>query len=345
MSTPLTLDEAVLIAFILETLGYGIYLVLFVGCIYVLFFRGKDTRSRRPPVNKVLLTATLLFFVTTTMHWSIAFSRIIDAYVTFLHAPGGPILYFANFANFKYLFKNAVWIAEGTLSDFIMVYRAYVVWGHNPYVVALPFLFTVAAGVSGYIVTWQFSELTLGENIFTSLAGRWIITCFSLTVATNVSCFCLIAYKVWNSTRVQTTNSRFYGSSLMHVVIVIIESAGVWVAFSITTLVLYVAQSNAQFITLEMLSPIGGIVFALIIVRIALGAENNLPTTYGQGSSTRWTEASHVGSRPRYPQAPRQIEINTFTEVGTDGASGKLSDLEEPAAIGTYDRATTAWKN
>jgi hypothetical protein len=57
----------------------------------------------------------------------------------------------------------------------------------------------------------------------------------------------------------------------MPAIVVVVESAVIIVIWELSTLVLYLLKSNAQFITLNASSPIIGISFMLIIVRVSMG--------------------------------------------------------------------------
>jgi hypothetical protein len=334
-SNQISLNEAVLVGFILESIGYGIYLILFIGCIYALAFRGRDKRHRGPPVNKIMFGATLLFGCTVTMHWSVWLSRIIQAYSNFLTVPGGPIVYLANLSNFTYVFQNTITVIEVCVADLIMVYRVYVVWGFNKYIVAVPLVLTIANSAFGFVLSNQFATLPaepVAEQLALATVGRWIVIGLSVSVAVNLTSCLLIAVKIYSATRIHMQGTRFYGQNLMNMVVIIVESAGIYVAFTIATLILYLVGSNVQFITLLLLSPITGITFSLIIVRVALGVDRKpMTTAMGRTGVSSSTKRTIGGSN-------QQLEVTVLSELET-GHHGKTSGFDDSTTLNTYTNA------
>jgi len=109
--------------------------------------------------------------------------------------------------------------------------------------------------------------------------GHWALAFFSLTLTTNGLCTLLIAARIWRSMKIQKgidswTNRRsklvlFVVSSglalvymaMPHVSLLqVIHSAAIYTIALATMIGTYVSKSNAQYIALDALPPIIGIV-------------------------------------------------------------------------------------
>ncbi|KAF8893081.1 hypothetical protein BD779DRAFT_1508763 [Infundibulicybe gibba] len=246
--TALTLAEAELIGIILHSALYGIFVILFVGSIYVPLSR---LRRRTAPPNRILMSVTIILFILITIHWILQLLRLIDAFIYYADDDGGPSAYYADGAGSKNVTKTAFYIVQTFVGDCTMVYRLYIVWGHN---------WRVTAGGG---VLYSFTRLTPGENVFVSSSGHWVLTVFAATLGTNITVTSLISYRIWSVHRPLRGIAQY---SLM-------------VFCLIVTLTGYLSKENYQFISLDATSPVIGIAFALIIVRAVSGTRAPPPPT------------------------------------------------------------------
>ncbi|KAF8893080.1 hypothetical protein BD779DRAFT_1798439 [Infundibulicybe gibba] len=261
----LTLAEAELIGIILHSALYGIFLILFVGSIYVPLSR---LRRWTAPPNRILMSVTIILFILITIHWILQLLRLIDAFIYYADDDGGPSAYYANGAGSKNVVKTAFYIVQTFVGDCTMVYRLYIVWGHSWRVSVVPALLASGVLAAGGGVVYSFAHLTPGENVFVSSAGHWVLAVFAATLGINIIVTSLISYRIWSIHR------RLRGiaqHSPMPVVHIILESAAIYTCCLIVTLTGYLSKENYQFISLDATSPVIGIAFALIIVRVGLG--------------------------------------------------------------------------
>jgi len=341
MSSALDLDGASLIAFALETLCYGIFCLLAPTALYILVsenMRTDATGSRRP-VLKVLVTAVITLFLGSTAHWIINFIRAVDAFIYFRDVPGpvpGPILYYADFHNPKYLLKTALLIFNVVVTDACMTYRTWTVWQRNWKIVIVPILLVCTTLMSGIVLTYQFSILPPGTDIFVSECGRWIIIAFTMMLTTNTLCTSLIAYKIVSSGR-RLGHARVGGMSLMPIIVVLVESAALYAVDVAITLILYLVGSNAQFMTLDMLTPLSGIVFTAVIVRIGLGIDTR---TSGRSRPTMPSNRfihSNISHQASHFQDRGAIEISVLRETDTDNSANAKYDDGHSGGATKYD--------
>lgn len=265
----LTLPMAELAGIVVHSTMYGFYIMLFIGCIYVLCFKYRSLSGRHHsrPVNKILLTVAFTLFVLITAHWIIQISRLFDAFIFVEHGTTPGSVYGAARSP-KNVAKTALYVAQTLVGDMTMVYRLFIVWNRSWTVIILPTLTTAGLLAAGVNVVVSFARQTPGVDIFTSASGHWIITVFAMTLATNLIVTSLIAYRIWSINRMVQGVTR---TSIMPIINIILESAGLYTAFLVMTHMAYLAKAPFQFIALDASSPAIGIAFSLIIVRVGLG--------------------------------------------------------------------------
>jgi hypothetical protein len=260
--------KAELAGFYLETLFYGVFLVLFAGTVYALYSKYFD--HKRGLINKPLWTTTFTLFVFISMHFVLDTLRIFEAFFKVENSAE----YFGNIASWMNVTKTMMFVATVWTGDIFITYRVYHVWSRSWKSIIFPLFLLIGTIITGIGIIIQFATFVPGkQDIFNSDCGRWIAGCFSFSLATNTVCAALISYRIWKSDRL---TSALIGSSggrsrLMPAIVVVVESAVIIVIWELSTLVLYLLKSNAQFITLNASSPIIGISFMLIIVRVSMG--------------------------------------------------------------------------
>ncbi|TDL17405.1 hypothetical protein BD410DRAFT_551036 [Rickenella mellea] len=126
------IDVADLSGTILEGILYGIFLSLFVATMYILL-TGKHHQSRP---NIPMIFGAVLMFILATIQISLDTANIFLSFIDldrthrieFLTDP-----------------KKAIWAARGTtffammiVGDVIVIYRTFIVWGRNFWVILVP---------------------------------------------------------------------------------------------------------------------------------------------------------------------------------------------------------------
>ncbi|KAI9065285.1 hypothetical protein FKP32DRAFT_1624468, partial [Trametes sanguinea] len=131
-------DLAALVGFASEAVLWGMYSinsVLFIASL-VLLLRRAPTRGLNVPI----LVLGCALFASCTAHFALEFSH----YVTTLRDFG--VAGFADETNVLVGADILISLSD-LLGDFVLIYRCWIVWGRNFWVVLLPFL-TAVAGFS-----------------------------------------------------------------------------------------------------------------------------------------------------------------------------------------------------
>ncbi|KAF9820638.1 hypothetical protein IEO21_01341 [Rhodonia placenta] len=159
-----------------------------------------------------------------------------------------------------------IWIAEVISRQ---ISRLWIVWNYNLYVLILPIFTTI-----GYLVASVGDLRTLkhlpDDSILTHAMESWLTAQFAFSSIVNIYCTAGIAWKVWQATH-SIAHVTYRGSKLVRIVRIVIESAAAYTAYKLFYFGTYVAHSDLQYFALDMDSPVVGITFILIIVRVGLG--------------------------------------------------------------------------
>ncbi|KAK7453408.1 hypothetical protein VKT23_011673 [Stygiomarasmius scandens] len=265
MAEELSLAQAELIGLIVHSCLFGVYVILFAQSLPFAIDDGFTVRFRK--TNKFLFTANFLLFLLIFSHWVVQIHRSQKAFIATAGEPGDPATIFYAFpADALNLLKESLYLAQTFIGDCTMIYRLWIVYNKNYYITILPTMVMTVYLVSAIAVVIALAKTTPGEDIFVSTAGRWAILVFTTTVATNILTTSLITYRVW---RIQKrVHGSSYGGNVLSVLHIMIESASLYTITALLTLIGYSTKMTWQFITIDMISPIIGISFTLISVRV-----------------------------------------------------------------------------
>ncbi|TFK19921.1 hypothetical protein FA15DRAFT_153958 [Coprinopsis marcescibilis] len=272
----LTEQVYMLAGFWVETLLYGIYVVLFIGSVKLMIKRRSE---RHPPSKIVFITLIILMFVLTTYWTGVNVYRFIRAYALMIMATSGgpfnlPIHYFRFFAtwdNFSYVIVSSLlfWMA-----DFLAIYRCYIIWERSRRVVALPFLLLlVSIGTNG--VNFHFFLYGPRGGIPFRTVKPLLDFVYPGHLAQNVLTTGLIAYKIWKRHVVsQAAGVRASSTvTLLSVARIVVESAMLYTLQMLALVILHPLEHPARLVFQAAIVPSTGIVFVLISIRVHLAVE------------------------------------------------------------------------
>ncbi|KAF9075122.1 hypothetical protein BDP27DRAFT_1415500 [Rhodocollybia butyracea] len=255
---------AIVIGTFLEVLLYGVYVATFIRHVQILVRRQR----KLPPKTFIYLsTASLLLFViaTITMVADLNFATHI-----ILKNPTGP----DDFSG--YVKKRDIKIVCGSfaimVSDTVLLYRLYILYGSRLRVVALPLLvFMVQCGIE----IWSLISLSQQNNGDPGSSDRLKKVNLPLDIfgffstGLNVICTSLILACMWRSHRrlLATGVSNLQSpSAYVRVGAILINSAMINIIWWLSILV----TSNVSSIVYQMLDPsyacVTGLIFSTIIV-------------------------------------------------------------------------------
>ncbi|KAJ7268112.1 hypothetical protein B0H12DRAFT_1067888 [Mycena haematopus] len=267
----------------------GIYLVLFCICIYILLHRPFNL------ANIILLATAIALFTLSTLQTII---NIIlgAANVDDINIPYDQLFYA----------DNMLYVANKCVPPPI-IYRCYVIWNRNIYVIVLPIIF----GVDQALPLAPF---------------------FGITLATNVLVTGLTAGRIWwigHQARVHLKpdmRARYLAS-----ISIIVESGVIYSAGILTYLILGAIPFTlpAQDPTVEMLAQFVGIVPTLIIVRVGLGV--SVQSRSNTSSEAVWDSDVYSRSRPHILGIVRSDKSGNYDVEQNIQSSGSYGTGRAPS--------------
>ncbi|KAJ7040871.1 hypothetical protein C8F04DRAFT_1253373 [Mycena alexandri] len=238
------------------TLFYGIYLVLFCICIYILLHRPRNA------ANGILLGTAILLFALSTIQ---AVLNLLLGSIEILHLgdkfPADSI----GSAD------DMLYVANNIVADSLLIYRCWVVWNRN--------IFVTIPGLTGLVILIVFSA---DQQIPLSAY-------YAMTLATNVVLSVLTAGRIWwigRQSRLAQTSKSSAQSPYASTISIILESGIIYSVFVVVRIAVDDLQpENVVFFVTEMLRQIVGIVPTLIIVRVGLGMSVESSSSTASGTA------------------------------------------------------------
>ncbi|KAI0292631.1 hypothetical protein B0F90DRAFT_1920266 [Multifurca ochricompacta] len=256
-------DMAALIGFACEAVAYGAYCVLFILTMLLL---SKMKRAKRD-INTPITIASIFLFLVCTAHFAIEFNH----YYTTLQAIG--VNHFADETN-PLLGADLLISLADLIGDAILIYRCWLIWGKNYFVIIIPSLCAVA----GFACLAESLHLLLGINPTAPVAPNSLVPLatagYSLPLATNVLVTLLIISRIWYLSPVSNPNLRGIpppSRTARHVIDIVVESGALYLVTQAIFVGLFAAKHPAQAIIAVIAVQIYGIVPTLIILRVARG--------------------------------------------------------------------------
>jgi hypothetical protein len=264
MAIDFALSEIVALA--VESFCCGIYFALFGSSVKVLLSKRKSISGAMP-----LLGLASVFAILITWHILTDAVRLVYAFKSTLTGDlvavvDGSDLYYANVSSVLSVVKTSVYLLITVLFDAFILYRCFIIWDRNLFVIILPFLIFLADVGTGIAAVQGLSQLTRSDSIFIEKEEKISKAFFSSTVAVNGMCSLLIAYRVWaRQNPVRDSRKAF---SLAKEAAIVVESAAIYFVTLICVIATDTTKSNAFNVFLDMASPIIGIAFTLIVLRL-----------------------------------------------------------------------------
>ncbi|CAL1707467.1 unnamed protein product [Somion occarium] len=292
----LPVATAELIGTFLEAIFYGIYLVVFPQCIEVLLKKRKNGGW----LVKCFLGVMVLSFILITMHLCVDLTRAFTAFAGNMEIPGSPEKFYANVDTKLNLIKNSSYITTTLIADAVLLFRTWVVWGRSYLIVAVPVLLWCTDIAMAAWFTWSVNEASPGASVLVSTVFARSKYFYAVTLALNVLCTVLIAFRVWS---VQRTVSGSVTGRLPNVLSIVIESAAIYSVLLIILIGTSVSDSSAMFFLLNSMAPAVGSVFSYVILRSSGNASRyettfkgtvGFSTNYGSSRNTDKTQSEGV---------------------------------------------------
>ncbi|THU83765.1 hypothetical protein K435DRAFT_843915 [Dendrothele bispora CBS 962.96] len=336
MSLPLVSVNLATVA--IESFLYGIFFVLGVTGVYLQIdsHRRRAYSPHRNGFKVDLLFKNPMFIgaisisATVTAHWICTVIRLFDAFVNFENG-SKPLEFYADLSQLTEVVKTGFLMATLVIGDTMIIYRLWVIWGHNPYVVIFPLMTLVGLTVCGIGITYQFTQYFPGLDVFNSDAGRWITSDCVFTLCTNLYSTVMIALRLWKAEKSLADAAIVRsGMGMNDVLVIVVESAAVYTSWNILFFASYQSGSNLQFNAVDCWPEMAGIAFMLINVRAGFrknqAGTRSLSSTAGNNTSNSVYRNRIAGvhySTSEHPMLPLSVNISTVTDTNRDTGFGR----------------------
>ncbi|KAA1477753.1 hypothetical protein DENSPDRAFT_844948 [Dentipellis sp. KUC8613] len=276
-----------------------------MGAVAALVFLRADARGAF--THKRLLLVLLLMLVLATSHITLSFIRVFIGFISKGGLSDSPSTYFQNISNTILVVKDGVFLVQTLLGDSVNVWRCYVVCGQKKRVIVAP-LITMISGIACSCMVEDTLVHATSGSIF-SAPSRWIKAFHILMLVTIIYCNVAIVWTIWRAGNFQEN-----GSKLLPILIVIIETSALYTSNLIAFLVVYLNNSNGQYIALDLITPLVPVVFCMIILQIKYHQANNT-RYYADSSPTTGASISWATVRRTFQHKTRRE--NTTTTLST----------------------------
>ncbi|KAF8975501.1 hypothetical protein BDQ17DRAFT_1385473 [Cyathus striatus] len=262
----ISLEKAYLISAYFEstlTRNAGLFLCLFAVTLYLYF---NPTYNQRRQNNHTSHFA-IMFFV-ATFHLAINCYRLIQGYVDKHLTPSGTNAYLTNNMAWHFILKDIVVGIQQELGSAAAIYRTWVLWSYDWKVVVVPIVLLSIHIIAGILISA--SLYTKAGPIFTVVVyDRLVRTYLSIAFALSVITVGLMSYRIWTTHR-NAVDYHVGNGRLLSIMWILIESAALQIITEFILLVSICAYNNSQYVVLEWITPLVGITFNSVTVRIKL---------------------------------------------------------------------------
>ncbi|KAJ7106661.1 hypothetical protein C8R44DRAFT_885931 [Mycena epipterygia] len=252
-------------AVVLESLFYGLLLVLFSTNLYLRitrYARPQEFTSRGGLWWNPIVISNIVLFVICTAHWIVTVQNLFQ---TFLASPGDPFRFYIDDLRRTSIMSNTLVIVAVLTGDVVIIHRLWLIWNRDLRVVLLPALSWFGGLICGIRVVYMFIQFTPSRSKFD---GTWITTYWVLTTLINIYCTIFMAWRIWKTSRATV---ELGGGLFMPVFVILIESAAIWTAWAVFFAVTYLTGSLLELIVTDLTPSMIGLVNLLIHLRVGLG--------------------------------------------------------------------------
>ncbi|KAI0665562.1 hypothetical protein C8Q78DRAFT_995422 [Trametes maxima] len=291
--------NAKLVAPCIEALLLGAFGILCPLTIWVLMFRGR--RTGRSKVAGWMVAITTIMFLLAVAHFALDLVEAIRAFVTLPRKgiDGDRVWQEAAF-RVTYPAKPILLTMLTTAGDSFMAYRAFIVWNRNKWILTVEIFLLLGCLAGGvfWAVTLDSFTADFGDLETFTLSG--LLTFLPLSLVTNIVTTSLLLGRLYmHRRRTFSLHASYSENAKMHwrIMKTILFSEAIYSAALIVSIMAPYLFPLAADIILDILPPIVGICFTLIIIGVGLnepGEGARLPDRPRSGERTIGRSSGHV---------------------------------------------------
>ncbi|KAI0773184.1 hypothetical protein BD413DRAFT_314484 [Trametes elegans] len=305
---------------------YGMVLVLYFKTIRTMIrSRHKQARSDR----FFFVFSTALVCLNTIF---VATEAVFGQEMWVVHAdyPGGQDAYLNDYAAVWYqTLGTAASIVLNLLSDGLMIYRCWIVWG-NIYIVAFPILLYLGAFSVG-IVQLIASGIP-GSNYFQGVAHNLGVAYTSSVISLNVIVTSLMCVRIYRAgRRIAGLVGAEVGRDYVTATAIIVESALLYTVTGVAYLVAFATQSQTSVFFLSLYVMMTCIAPQMIILRVITGRGWTRDRSAMTGTDLEFTKTAHATTTGHIEFSGESVEkhmelVITETRSSPSGSEVDIAD-------------------
>jgi len=270
---------------------YGVDMVMYFATVQQLF-----RRKRQGLGWKFFFCYSTAMFLLLTLDISVNAVWGENMWITYRDRPGGPSLFLATqLSDWYQAMGSSAAVALVFMSDALLIYRLFVIFGHNYYILILPILAYIASFICA--VLELVTSFTPGGFFFGSSSVNFGVPYYSITIGLNILVTGAICYRLLSiSSAVKRTMGAENAKVYTGVMSILVESALPYSLFGIIFLVPYARGSLTAVAFGQVWAKMTCIAPQLIVLRVVSGKgwsrETISQTRTGFGFASRRTAPS-----------------------------------------------------
>ncbi|TFK23629.1 hypothetical protein FA15DRAFT_705311 [Coprinopsis marcescibilis] len=307
----------------------GIFFVLCLTALYLLTSRSPNRIHKRPrflaSLAMPMVYGSIILLLLILGHWICTTIRIVTAVILICDGIS-PVAYLQDVSEATYTVISILIILTVGTADALLIWRLWTVSGRSKMLIAPPIATALAFVVCGLrgSVFWIQSRDSQQASLHSEEIALWIHVATLTPAVTNLYCYaCLVVciYKIQSKTLFDDSKK------LKRVLIIIVESAAIWSAWSTFVFINYHLRSFLALMAFDGGPAMAGIAFMLINVRVGLGRDA--------------TPASIDGSNLPRTGLPTFRVTATMTAKSSNGSvlSSKPRDLRRTSGVSVHASA------
>ncbi|TFK23514.1 hypothetical protein FA15DRAFT_462916 [Coprinopsis marcescibilis] len=267
----LVFEQLVNAAVYIGTVAFGVHVAIFASCSYH-YLR----HSKKFPFLQQLYITMLFLLAGTTIVCNIYHNQL--TWIDYRDYPGGPGAFIFEQQGFvSNTIGNSAGLVLAFMVDSVLIYRCFVVWNSNFYVIILPILMLISSTVMAVLQTIAASQPS--SALWSARAVQFGTPYFSLSMATNMLVTVIIVSRLLIARRqIQRVMGPKHGKEYTGVTALLIESAMPPALVSIVLIALYSQQIPAQVLFYPLLPQVQAMAPQLIFIRVMRGRAWNKQT-------------------------------------------------------------------
>ncbi|KAJ3567973.1 hypothetical protein NP233_g3969 [Leucocoprinus birnbaumii] len=253
MAVDRSLDIAELTALLLESLLYGDLLLCSILLIIAWF-----SKSEELPKKRYIIPIGALMLLLATSHLIIDFLRVLLAFV-----PKDPVEiadeFFKKLSHPYAILNWVLYALQTVLGDSVLVWRCFVFYDRRWWTL-IPGIVLIGYNIASLVIVTRDLTFAVGAE-FIHLSRPWMVSWISVTAALQLLYSLAIVFQILNKFRGVDRHVNF-------VLRAFVESCALYTLFALALLITFERASDADWVLLDMISPIVGISFCLIIIQL-----------------------------------------------------------------------------